>query len=121
VTTRPAVRAELIYELSWSRHIDFVVTGDQVNNRKPAPDSLDLAIAKYAMDNEGISVYLGDNSIDVEASKASRNKIISAGALWGSAKRDQLLRSKPDKVFYTFREFSSWILEKESSTISDSN
>ena len=112
VTTRPAIRAKLVNELPWSRTIDFVVTADHVVNRKPAPDSLDLAIAKYAPDHERASVYLGDNSLDIKAAKTSRYKVISAAALWGSSKPDELLKANPDHVFYTFKEFSNWIKGK---------
>jgi HAD superfamily hydrolase (TIGR01549 family) len=99
VTTRPQRRAELVRELPWAPAIDFVVGGDRVKHRKPAPDSLDFAIARYCGTGQAWShVYIGDNASDIVAAKASRYPVTSVAALWGCRDRESLLAAGPDRA-----------------------
>ncbi len=67
--------------------IDFVVGGDRVENRKPAPDSIDYAI-EISKAEEGEHFYLGDNKSDMLAAQQSKYKVKSLAALWGSKIRN---------------------------------
>lgn len=108
VTTRPTSRSKMIYRWPWSKHLDFIVWGDQVQRPKPAPDGLDLAIQQFGNGAVG-AIYVGDNPHDIQAAKACRYQVISVAGLWGAMIPEVLLAASPDKAFETFRDFSDWI------------
>jgi HAD superfamily hydrolase (TIGR01549 family) len=108
VTGRTTDRSTPVFALSWARHMDFFVWGDQVSRKKPFPDLIELAIEHYALDG-GLCMYVGDNGLDMEAAHACRQKVLSVAALWGALDGTGLLAAKPDVSFETFREFADWI------------
>ncbi len=73
-----------------------VVTADDVREEKPDPAGLILTM-KLARTPPAQTVYLGDATRDIEASK--RAGIASAAALWGFGKERMLRTQEPDYVF----------------------
>ena len=108
ITTRPQHRAELANQLRWGHYIDFIIGGDRVTNRKPAPDSVNLAIEIEGADNCK-AFFMGDNASDIMAAKSSKYDVKSFAALWGSEKPKALLDSEPDMKFSSVEEFQNWI------------
>lgn len=110
VTTRPTSRSAMIYRLPWSKHLDFIIWGDQVPNVKPAPDGLNLAMQRHGSGPEAAGIYVGDNPHDIQAAKASRYRVTSVAGLWGAFNHDALMAALPDQAFETFEDLSDWIL-----------
>lgn len=108
VTTRPMARSAPVLLMSWVRHIDFFIWGDQVARNKPYPDGLDAAIKGHAADQD-MCVYAGDNPHDMAAAQACHRRVISVAALWGAMNRDALLAADPDIAFETFKDFAAWV------------
>ena len=113
VTTRPQQRAELAFDLSWGAYIDFVVGGDLVKKRKPAPDSIDYAIESNNAES-GKHFYLGDNASDVIAAQNSNYDVTSVGGLWGAERRESLIESNPEYLFETVDGFRNWCISNHS-------
>ncbi|MCF8373878.1 MAG: HAD hydrolase-like protein [Bacteroidales bacterium] len=109
VTTRPQPRAELAYSLPWGGMIDFVIGGDRVENRKPAPDSINLAIELEGAQG-GNHFYLGDAKTDILAARQSKYKVLSLAALWGSENPEALINANPDHLFKTVEDFNNWLI-----------
>lgn len=108
VTTRPRPRAELIRQLPWSSLLDFLICGDDVERRKPAPDGLNLAIERHARPGDRF-YYIGDAAGDIEAARASRNHVVAVAALWGPDSRSKLLEAGPGQAFERLDEFVRWL------------
>ena len=68
-----------------------VAVGDREGlQRKPAPDSVFLAMEMYHAKRED-TVYVGDSEVDIETAKNAGIKCVSV--LWGFRDREQLLES----------------------------
>ncbi len=111
VTTRSRERAELVLDLPWGKHFDFLVCSDDVKHRKPAPDSLDFAVERYG-DGAMEHIYLGDAESDMRAARASRYRITAAAALWGPQENERVLATAPDLAFETFGAFGEWLITR---------
>lgn len=66
---------------------DAIVTSDDVDRPKPAPDGL-LEILDRLRSSAEEAVYVGDTIKDMDAARAA--KMIGIAALWGSPEKDQL-------------------------------
>ena len=108
VTTRPQRRAELARELPFASHLDFIVGGDRVARRKPAPDSLDFAIERYAPTRSPRG-YVGDTVLDVQAAKAARRQVLAVAALWDCRDRNSIMAAAPHAAFENFTECAQWL------------
>lgn len=110
VTARPTSRSEMIYSWPWSKYLDFIIWGDQVQHAKPAPDGLNLAMQRHGNGPDTAGIYVGDNPHDIQAAKACRYPVTSVAGLWGAMNREALLAASPDQAFETFGDLSDWIL-----------
>jgi len=94
--------------MSWVRHVDFWVWGDQVPRNKPYPDGLETAMRTHAH-ADGACVYAGDNPHDIQAAQRTARRVISVAALWGTMDREALMAAEPDLAFATFSDFAAWV------------
>lgn len=108
VTTRTLKRANMAYDLEWGHLIDFVVGGDMVAHKKPAPDSINFAVESLNA-QAGSHFFIGDNKSDILAAKSSSYKVASLGALWGAEHPADLKSENPDKVFTDPHSFYHWL------------
>jgi pyrophosphatase PpaX len=97
VTTKSRVTVDLTFELLPLRsYFETVVTGDDVENHKPDPDALLLAL-DHLGGEAATAAYVGDAPFDVEAAKAARMGAIAV--TWGEIHgRDRLEASEPDAL-----------------------
>jgi pyrophosphatase PpaX len=87
------------YTLARSRLSQFfqtIVTANEVNKPKPAPEGLRIAMGTIGARPDQ-TVYLGDHPNDIRASQNAGAK--SAAAMWGSMHRKELRDLKPDFLF----------------------
>jgi len=85
--------------------IDIVVGYHQVKRRKPDPEGLLLAMAQAKAASES-TYHVGDQSQDTEASRGAG--VTALGSAWGSIDVQELLASKPDRMFSTVAELREY-------------
>ncbi len=86
VTNKPAFLTDpLMAQLKLDTRAACIVSGDQVPQAKPAPDSLLLALQQVGV-AASRTVYVGDDRRDIEAARAADVRSIAAG--WGYVESD---------------------------------
>lgn len=75
-----------------------VVTCDDVKEKKPAPEGVQLALQRLGAQAES-TLYVGDSAGDLLASRAAGVSNVLVG--WTAVQREQLLIHKPDYVVET--------------------
>ncbi len=78
---------------------DVVVTFDDVENGKPDPEPVQLALDRLGIERPERVIFLGDSPYDAMAGRAAG--VYTAAALWGPFARAHLEEVKPD--FYLER------------------
>ncbi|HLD96238.1 MAG TPA: HAD family phosphatase [Patescibacteria group bacterium] len=89
-STGKETATQVLQQIGAEKLFDFTVFGDEVENKKPAPD-----IFLKAMDKAGIlpreTIVIEDSAAGVEAGKAAGAKVIAIKTDWYT--RDQLFRA----------------------------
>ena len=96
ITSAP--RHQVVYDLrrfNLKRFFDSVITRDDVENHKPAPDAIQKALRDFGIRTEE-AVYVGDSYIDLVAGQKAQIKTI--GVLSGFCDRRTLNKGKPDLI-----------------------
>jgi pyrophosphatase PpaX len=82
-----------ISKLGWDGVFGSVVTGEDIENQKPAPDGVLLAARQIAVEPRRC-VFVGDSPADIKAGRDAGMVTIAAG--WHDVYRDRLRACKPD-------------------------
>ena len=90
--------------------IETIVTSDDVENRKPAPDPL-IACAKQLDIPPAKCVYVGDTTTDIQAGKAAGMRTV--GVLTGFDDHDLLNQEMPDAIIESIKDLKDVIVLKE--------
>jgi HAD superfamily hydrolase (TIGR01549 family) len=77
-----------------------IITSDDIEKRKPAPDPL-IACAQKLQADSGKCVYVGDTRTDIQAGKAAGMKTV--GVLTGFDDYDMLAKEGPDAIIDSIR------------------
>jgi pyrophosphatase PpaX len=103
VTAKRGSTVELAFEvLPLRAYFDVVVTADDVDRHKPAPDPLLAALERLGAPPDE-AAYVGDSPFDVAAAKAAG--VFSVAVTWGGIHSEELLRAEgPDAVVSTPEE-----------------
>lgn len=98
---------------SWLEHVDTMVCGDDVPNRKPAPDQILQALENLSAPRDHGCWYVGDSTTDViAANDAGVTAVFYNGAKWDQAWIDRIFPDtvrhphKPDAVVNDFKELA---------------
>jgi len=91
--------AFLIEKLGWEKgtHFDGLITATDVQQNRPEPDMILLAMEKFDIDNASEVVKVGDSTIDIEEGQ-NAGCGISVGITTGAHTYDQLLTANPDYI-----------------------
>jgi pyrophosphatase PpaX len=97
VTVKSRSTVDVTFEvLPLGRYFDTVVTGDDTERHKPAPDPLQLALERLGGDPSS-AVYVGDSPFDIRAAKAAGTAAIAV--TWGGIhSRARLAGESPDVI-----------------------
>lgn len=104
---------EILDYLKLSKYFDVVICSDDVENPKPAPDSLALAIQLLNLDKNN-TVMVGDAPNDIKCAKNLDVKSIAAA--WGKMERKMLEKEQPDCIVdnvYEFQDKLELLFEEE--------
>ncbi len=108
VTSTPQVnlfeKMEVLTRANLSTLFEIVITGDEVANKKPAPDSLLLCADKLNV-IPSRCIYVGDMKSDIEAGKAAGMGTI--GVLSGFENQQMLESIKPDAIIMSVAELDN--------------
>lgn len=85
--------------LGWSvgNQVDALITADDVDNGRPAPDMITLAMKQFSVDNAQQVLKAGDSGIDIEEGKNAGCGLV-LGVLSGAQNEQQLVKYSPDAV-----------------------
>ena len=89
-------------KIGYENYFGLIVSGDDVENHKPAPDGILKILDHYKLKNDEV-LMIGDSQHDVEASKSANVKI--ASVIWDSYAKDEVLKMNPDYVFHDITDF----------------
>jgi pyrophosphatase PpaX len=78
-----------------TEHFDVVITPDDVENAKPHPEPVHLALTRLGVAPEE-ALFVGDSPHDMVAGRAAGTR--TAAALWGPFPRAALLAERPDHL-----------------------
>jgi phosphonatase-like hydrolase len=89
----------LIKKLGWKKGIDFdgLVTATDVQNNRPQPDMILLAMKQFHVSEGGEVVKVGDSIIDIEEGEQAGCKM-NIGITTGAHTREQLQTANPDHI-----------------------
>jgi HAD superfamily hydrolase (TIGR01509 family) len=83
--------------------IEVIITSDDVEERKPAPDALMMCAHELAL-KPATCVYVGDTATDMQSGKAAGMHTI--GVLTGFDDYDALNKEQPDAIIDSIRNLS---------------
>jgi pyrophosphatase PpaX len=97
VTAKHGATVELAFAvLALRQYFDTVVTADDAERHKPAPDPLLVALERLQAGPEE-AAYVGDSPFDIAAAKAAG--VFAVAVTWGGIHSEEALRmEKPDAV-----------------------
>lgn len=95
----------IINKLGWKAGIDFdtLITASDVDQNRPEPDMILLAMKIHNVTDGRSVVKIGDSSIDIEEGK-NAGCGLSIGITTGAHTREQLLAAKPDAIIDNLME-----------------
>jgi phosphoglycolate phosphatase len=106
-TTKPRSFTEPILEnLGVLKHFKTVAGAEEVENLKPAPDVILLAMKRLGRGPEE-TLFVGDTPLDVRAARAANTRVVCV--LTGHAPEDELRACGPDMIFKNLPELEKWI------------
>lgn len=100
-TTRITLR-----EFHIEQYFDYVVTGNDVVQRKPSSEGLKNIMNHFHLHPDEV-LMIGDAVSDVKAARDAGVRI--AAVLWDSYAKDQVLKMKTDLIFHDVQEFHDWL------------
>ena len=95
-----------LQEFHIDKYFDFVVTGNDVVNRKPSSEGLRKIMEHFALQPSEV-LMVGDAVSDVKAAHEAGVKI--AAVLWDSYAKDIVMQMKSDFIFHDVGEFHGWL------------
>jgi pyrophosphatase PpaX len=105
--------ANTLPRLGIADYVDFAVTADGVQNPKPDPEGLRLALSHFAIPAERIPdvVYIGDTAHDMKAARGAG--VRGVGVLWGAGTRPVLEAETPFIICETPEDLSRLLFPVE--------
>lgn len=95
----------LLDKLNWKEgeQIDSLITASNVQNNRPLPDMIHLAMAQFFITDANEVVKVGDSIIDIEEGQ-NAGCSLSIGITTGAHTAEQLITAKPDYIIHHLME-----------------
>ncbi|MGE5363386.1 MAG: HAD family hydrolase [Bacteroidota bacterium] len=84
---------------------DLIVTGDDVENHKPAPEGILKFTSQFGLNKDRV-LLIGDAPADIIAARAAGIKI--ASVVWDSYAREEVINAGSDYIFYSVGELKNF-------------
>lgn len=90
---------KILTVLGWSvgSQVDALVTADDVDNGRPAPDMITLAMKQFNIEDSQLVLKAGDSGIDIEEGQNAECGLV-VGVLSGAQNEQQLAKYQPDAI-----------------------
>jgi pyrophosphatase PpaX len=95
-----------LQEFHIDKYFDFVVSGNDVVNRKPSSEGLHKIMDHFGLQPNEV-LMVGDAVSDVKAAHEAGVKI--AAVVWDSYAKDMVMQMKSDYIFHDVQEFHNWL------------
>jgi pyrophosphatase PpaX len=95
-----------LQEFHIDKYFDFVVSGNDVVNRKPSSEGLHKIMDHFGLQPNEV-LMVGDAVSDVKAAHEAGVKV--AAVVWDSYAKDMVMQMKSDFMFHDVGEFHSWL------------
>jgi pyrophosphatase PpaX len=95
-----------LQEFHIEQYFDYVVTGNDVVNRKPSSEGLRKIMEHFVLQPNEV-LMVGDAVSDVKAAHDAGVKI--AVVVWDSYAKDIVMQMKSDFIFHDVGEFHDWL------------
>jgi len=107
----------LIKKLEWKNGFDYdgLVTATDVNNNRPQPDMILLAMKQFNIDDPKEVIKIGDSTIDIEEGRRAGCRM-NVGITTGAHTREQLQTAKPDHIIDNLIELLP-LVDKENMSV----
>ena len=106
VQTAKAILAKLKWQTG--KQIDGLITATDVENNRPNPDMIILAMEKFGIEHADEVVKVGDSTVDIEEGKNAGCKY-NIGITTGAHTEEQLQSAKPDYIIHHLSELQAII------------
>ena len=95
----------ILEKLRWEtgKQIDGLITASDVQNNRPNPDMILLAMQRFGIENASEVVKVGDSIIDIEEGK-NAGCSLSIGITTGAHTYEQLVSANPDHIIHHLQE-----------------
>jgi phosphonatase-like hydrolase len=95
----------ILEKLHWEtgKQIDGLITASDVNNNRPNPDMIVLAMQRFGIENASEVVKVGDSIIDIEEGK-NAGCSLSIGITTGAHSYEQLATAAPHHIIHHLQE-----------------
>jgi phosphonatase-like hydrolase len=95
----------LIKKIGWEKgvHFDLLVTASDVNQNRPYPDMILLAMEKLNVQSGELVIKVGDSGIDIQEGQ-NAGCLYSIGITTGAHTRQQLAEANPDFIIDSLLE-----------------
>lgn len=103
---------KLIKKIGWQigTHIDGLVTASDVENGRPGPEMIQLAMTQMKVESSASVAKIGDSQIDIEEGRNARCGM-TFGVTTGAQTESQLLAACPTHVVHNLTEMCDLVLQ----------
>lgn len=95
-----------LHKLGLSSVFEIIETGSPEGSRKK--EAIHQILQSFGSVNKSETIYVGDSAGDIKESHAAGIRPIAV-AWAANAKKDELEKEKPEKLFHTVASFTEWI------------
>ncbi|OBZ12574.1 HAD family hydrolase [Bacillus sp. FJAT-26390] len=96
-------------KLGWDVGFDKIVTGDDVQKRKPSAEGIHQILSALGWAREQ-TIFVGDSNDDMQAGEEAGVRTFAAQ--WMAVVQDKHYRIQPERIFDSAEEFQQFVMER---------
>ncbi|WP_138752286.1 HAD family hydrolase [Paenibacillus sinopodophylli] len=96
-------------KLGWETKFDHIITGDDVEKRKPSAEGIHRILDKLGWSREH-TIFVGDSNDDMQAGQEA--EVRTFAAQWMSIVQDKHYRTQPERIFSDVDDFRAFVLSQ---------
>ncbi len=90
------------------KYFEIIITGDDVENHKPAPEGLNKIVDYFKVEREN-TLLIGDAPGDIKAARGAGIKI--ASVVWESYDKEKVIKMNSDYLFENVNDLHNFFIE----------
>ncbi|WP_169082598.1 HAD family hydrolase [Paenibacillus sp. PL91] len=96
-------------KLGWEIDFDKIVTGDDVEKRKPSAEGIEQILSTLGWSREH-TIFVGDSNDDMQAGQEAG--VSTFAAQWMSVVQDKHYRIQPERIFDSVEKFGQFVVDR---------